>query len=102
MPNPELSVQSSSVHNWSTVPPDTVITFRFTESVDARSAQSGIRVVAEAIRADVRLNENGIEAIWKPLSRLAEGHHTLRVEGVTSADGERFVMPWELNFTVAA
>ncbi len=97
-----LTVLSASVSNWSTVPPDTSITFRFSESVDARSAQSGIRFVSEAVHASVQLNENATEATWTSLSPLPEGEHTLLIEGVNSVDAKKSVTPWELHFTVAA
>lgn len=102
MPDAELTIVSASVKNWSAVPPDASITFLFNESVDVRSAQSGIRLVAESARAHVRPNGEATEATWTLLSPLPDGEYTLRVEGVTSADGVRSVVPYDLNFTVLA
>jgi hypothetical protein len=100
MPDAELTVVSASVKNWSAVPPDASITFLFNESVDARSAQSGIRLLTDGARAEVRPNGEATEATWTPLSPLPEGEYTLRIEGVTSVDGARSVTPYDLNFTV--
>jgi hypothetical protein len=102
MPDSALKVLSVNVNNWSLVPPDVSITFRFSESVEARSAQAGIRFIEKSVRADVWLNEDATEATWKPLTPLIEGEHTLRIEDVTSRDGEKFISPWELHFVVAA
>ena len=95
-----LTVLGSSVVNGSAIPPDTSITIRFSEHIDARSAQSGIQILSADLRADVWLSEDGMEATWRPRSSLPEGEHTLLVEGVTTGDGGKTTPPWELHFQV--
>jgi hypothetical protein len=95
-----LTVLASSVVNWSVVPPNRPITIRFSERIDARSAQSGIQILSADLRADVWLSEDRMEATWRPRSPLPEGEHTLLVEGVTTGDGGKTAPPWELHFQV--
>jgi hypothetical protein len=95
-----FSLHSCSVSSWTTVSPDVSITFRFSECIDARSAQSGIRIVSAAVRADVVLDDDAIAATWTPLSPLPDGEHTLRVEGVAALNGKHAIAPWELHFHV--
>jgi hypothetical protein len=95
-----LTLLRSSVVNWSVIPPDTSIRFRFSERIDARSAQSGIQLSSADVRAIVWLGEDGLEATWRPVSPLPEGEHSLLVEGVTTPDGQKVAAPWELHFNV--
>src|SRR5690349_19861 len=95
-----LTLLGSSIVNWTVVPPDTSITFRFSERIEARSAQSGIQLSSAGIRAIVWLDEEGLQATWRPLSPLPEGEHTLVMEGVTTPDGQKTAALRELHFNV--
>jgi hypothetical protein len=97
-----LHVVGSIPRAWVQVAPDTPITVRFSLPVDARSAQSGLRLLGEHARAAVRLSDDGTEAMWTPDSPPAEGEHTLLVEDVVSRDHKAVVTPWRLPFVVAA
>jgi hypothetical protein len=98
----EFRVASVSPENWTLAPPDTSIVVRFSQSVDARSAQAGIMLLGHGPRGVVQLDTEAAMATWTPLVPLPDGEYTLLVAGVTTREGNAVVTPHRSHFVVAA